>query len=86
MLLSGMGSEGSGPGCRHPGGAGDVGGHTSPTAAHPAHARHSSGLLLASSPWLCRSPRLSSSSLHLVQPWVPQLQGLRSKALPTRGR
>jgi len=69
-----------------PWGAGDAGGHTRPTAALPPHTCHSPGQLLASSPWLCRSPRLSSSSLHPVQPGVPQLQGLRSKALPTRAR
>lgn len=42
--------------------------------------------MLASSPWLRRSPRLSSSSLHPAQPWVAHLQGLRSRALPVRGR
>lgn len=37
------------------------------------------------SPWLCRSPQLSSSSLRPVQPWVPQLRALSSKSLPVRG-
>lgn len=41
----------------------------------------------SSSPWLCTCcPQLSSSSSLPAQPWVPQLQGLRSKLLPVRGR
>lgn len=39
-----------------------------------------------SSPWLCTCcPQLSSSSSLPAQPWVPQLQGLRSKLLPVKG-
>lgn len=37
------------------------------------------------SPWLCRSPQLSSSSLRPAQPWVPQLRASSSKSLPVRG-